>query len=116
MIFPDEKYDRSKRKMILLNNDTALLLNLFYMDKDDNWESVWYDEISEDYPPDFAMEAADELVKQFRDNASPYFFKCLADRCNEEYMKWEREHGEKYREILSEFEKRRKENENNSIE
>lgn len=118
MINLDKEYDRSKRRMILLNRDTAVLLNLFYMDDDDSFESIWYDEISKDYPPDFAVEAADEFVKQFRNHACPYFFKCLADRCNEEYQKWEKEHGEKYREILAKFEERRKElmNESNSIE
>ena len=114
MNLPEEEYDRSKRKLILLNSDTAMLLNIFHMDKDDSFESIWYDEISKDYPPDFAMEAADEFVKQFRDNACPYFFKCLADRCNEEYQKWEKEHGEKYRELLAKFEARKKEIENES--
>ncbi len=118
MKLPEEKYDRSKRKLILLNSSIAVLLNIFYMDDEDNWESGWYDEISEDYPPDFAVEAANEFVKQFRNNASPYFFKCLADRCEEEYQKWEKEHGEKYRKIIKKLEERKNKitNENNSTE
>lgn len=89
------------------------------MDKEDEFETIVYDEISPDYAwRDIHKEAADEFVKQLRDNACPYFLKCLADRCNEEYQKWEKEHGEKYREIKAKFEQRRKEalNESNSTE
>lgn len=117
MSFFDKEYDRSKRKLIQLNKNTAVLLNLFYMEKEDELESLWYDEIAPDYPwHDIWKEAANEFVEQLRDHWCVYFLRCLRDKCDEEVQKWEKEHGESYRKWCEENKKRLEEVLNNKTE
>lgn len=76
-----------KRKLILLNSRTAMLIHL--MEKcDDDLELMDIYEMVEPGKMDTTeiyKEAADQLFKQFEENECMLFIKCLRAKC-EEYI------------------------------
>lgn len=84
------EFKEYKRKCILLNNNTAMLIHILSA-SDMDLETIMIDEMVEggiESKTDVYKEAAEQFINQLEENECLYFIEALKEKCEEYIKRW----------------------------
>ena len=84
------EFKEYKRKCILLNNNTAMLIHILSA-SDMDLETIMIDEMVEggiESKTDVYKEAAEQFINQLEENECLYFIEALKKKCEEYIKRW----------------------------
>ena len=84
------EFKEYKRKLILLNNNTAMLIHILSA-SDMDLETIMINEMIEggiESKTDVYKEAAEQFINQLEENECLYFIEALKEKCEEYIKRW----------------------------